>query len=565
MLKTSLLVFFLIGFYSVRIFAMTIVQTTVSDFRNGYFDGNVDITPDSGGAISLAKRGGWVEPFFVRDTLPNDIYQGHGNAIAKGYLFTLAGLKDFGGYAKNLSSVYSAPLGLNGDVGAWSEVNSLPVKVLSHCAVTAGEYIFVIGGYVPAVPWTILDSVYSAKVNSDGTIGPWTSLTPLPEKLYSHQAVLVDGHIFVLGGMNEVGAGDQSAVYSAKLKPDGSIENWIVQTSLPKTLIGCSAVSLNGYLYILGGSCGALQSSVYSIKVRADGTFDGNWNTLKNMPKELDSLEAIGSNGYIFVTGGYGGLFQAAVYSARVNYDGTIGNWATLNSLYNDQPALSHQGLSVNQYLLILGGNTAGNIQTGKIQLTNENSGLGYYNNYFIFSEDHLLNTLTWQGNFPENIRVRYRTANHLSGTYSGWSDFSNTQAIAINTNAGYLEYQIEFDSSAVTQLPAVTEVSLLCDTADATPQVPTPVMPEPALMEIYPNPYRQGVTPGNNIYFGELDGITTIKIFSIAGELVKQFDYPGGSNNAVSWDVSEITPGIYFYFIYADQKITKGKIAIIK
>ncbi len=565
MLKIILLWVFLIAFYATRIFAMTLVQTTVSDFRNGYFDGNVDITSDAGGAISLAKRGGSVEPFFTSYTLPNNIYRGHGNAIAKGYLFTLAGLKDFGGYADSLSSVYSAPLGLDGDVGAWSEVNSLPVKVLSHCAVSAGEYIFVIGGYVPGPTWTILDSVYSAKVNSDGTIGPWATLTPLPEKLYSHQAVLVDGHIFVLGGMNAVGAGDQSAVYSAKLKPDGSIENWIIQTSLPKPLIGCSAVSLNGYLYILGGSSGALQSSVYSIKVNADGTFDGNWNTLTNMPKALDSFAAIGSNGYIFVTGGYGGLFQSAVYSARVNYDGTIGIWATLNSLYNDTPALSHQGLSVNQYLLILGGNTAGNIQTGKIELTHENSDLGYYNNYFIFSEDHSLDTLSWQGNFPENIRLRYRTANHLSGKYSGWSDFSNTQSIAINTNAGYLEYQIEFDGSVLTQPPAVTEVSLLYDTDDSAPLSPTPSMPEKALIRIYPNPYRKGLTPGNEIYFCELNDITTIKIFTLAGELVKQFDYPGGSNNTVSWDVSEIAPGIYFYFLYADQKITKGKIAILK
>ena len=53
---------------------------------------------------------------------------------------------------------------------------------------------------------------YTAPINSDGTLGTWTTGTNLPGPLYASQAVVTNSRVYVLGGYT---GAYLSTVYSA--------------------------------------------------------------------------------------------------------------------------------------------------------------------------------------------------------------------------------------------------------------------------------------------------------------------------------------------------------------
>ena len=82
----------------------------------------------------------------------------------------------------------------------------LPQNIsIASAVVSAGAYIYLMGGF----NGSILNTVYSAKMNTDGTldgahaVGGWLNLTttPLPQTInYASAVVSADGYIYLMGG-----------------------------------------------------------------------------------------------------------------------------------------------------------------------------------------------------------------------------------------------------------------------------------------------------------------------------------------------------------------------------
>ncbi|MEK7812432.1 MAG: T9SS type A sorting domain-containing protein, partial [Candidatus Desantisbacteria bacterium] len=87
--------------------------------------------------------------------------------------------------------------------------------------------------------------------------------------------------------------------------------------------------------------------------------------------------------------------------------------------------------------------------------------------------------------------------------------------------------------------------------------------IPNPNNILVYPNPYYSGKQCGS-IFFDQLTEHSTIRIFNIAGELVKELKV---TSSHQEWQVeSSIASGIYIYLITDIQGYkTTGKIGIIK
>ncbi|MBI4777980.1 T9SS type A sorting domain-containing protein, partial [Candidatus Desantisbacteria bacterium] len=70
----------------------------------------------------------------------------------------------------------------------------------------------------------------------------------------------------------------------------------------------------------------------------------------------------------------------------------------------------------------------------------------------------------------------------------------------------------------------------------------------------------------GQQIHFKGLTPHATIKIFNIAGELVKEIEHNNGTDEEVWINPGEVASGMYIYLIMNDkeQKIT-GRLGIIK
>ena len=81
-----------------------------------------------------------------------------------------------------------------------------------------------------------------------------------------------------------------------------------------------------------------------------------------------------------------------------------------------------------------------------------------------------------------------------------------------------------------------------------------------------YPNPYVKGKSSIERISFANLPKETTIRIYTVSGELVKVIKHKdiadGGSKE---WDISGIASGIYMYCIESSEGMKKGKVSIIK
>ncbi len=209
---------------------------------------------------------------------------------ASGVVYVLGGL-DASGAATN--TVYYASLSSAGAVGTWATTTALPgARYALGAAVYRGR-LYVAGGNdgidTPAA------TIWSAGINSDGTLGTWTTTLPnLQAPVAYHSVAAVGGVLYVLGGTSTAAvdpisasqsAGSVKDVYYNPINPDGSLANssWTANpSSLNKiveknTVIGIgSDVLASGGLYN-GASSGATEEQ-YSTQSTTDsslGSFNG--------------------------------------------------------------------------------------------------------------------------------------------------------------------------------------------------------------------------------------------------------------------------------------------------
>jgi len=84
----------------------------------------------------------------------------------------------------------------------------------------------------------------------------------------------------------------------------------------------------------------------------------------------------------------------------------------------------------------------------------------------------------------------------------------------------------------------------------------------------VYPNPWRADKHTVNQITFDQLPTMTTVKIFSLAGQFVKALDAETGTT---AWDLTndagdKVASGLYLYVLLTDDgQEFKGKLAVIK
>ncbi len=283
-------------------------------------------------------------------TLPQGV-QGAAAVTYNGYVYEIGGYGSVGNY---LNSTYYAKVNSNGSIGSWTtSPSTLPLNLSGITAVTYNGYVYVMGGY-NSINFT--QATFYAKLNSDGSIGNWTYGTVLPSILDDATSVVDNGYIYVIGGYSGT---ENNTVYYAKVNSNGSIGSWTTSPStLPQGLDTAASVTANGYVYVFGGeTTGSILNTIYFAKLNSDGSV-GSWLTDSNtLPQELWGEDAVTVNGNVYILGGYNGTNgdQSNVYYAALNSDGTVGSWTTSpNSL--PQALDSATAVTYNNYVYVLGG-----------------------------------------------------------------------------------------------------------------------------------------------------------------------------------------------------------------
>jgi hypothetical protein len=271
------------------------------------------------------------------------------SVIYNGYIYVLGGRKiDF----TELGDVQYARINPNGSIGTWSSTTSFPTARTGHQSVVYNGYIYILGGVYDNGTSTIeLNDVQYAKINTDGSIGSWNSTAKFETKRSNLTSVVYNGYIYVLGGRDNYDNRLNSVEY-ARINTDGSLGDWTSTTSFTTGRNSHTSVVYNGYIYILGGS-GPLDDVQYA-KINTDGSL-GSWSYTTSLNIERWAHSSVVYNGYIYILGGSDGTYSLNdVQYAEINTNGSIGVWSYTTSFNIERH--DHTSVVYNGYVYVLGG-----------------------------------------------------------------------------------------------------------------------------------------------------------------------------------------------------------------
>ena len=242
----------------------------------------------------------------------------------------------------------------NADITGWTSGTNLPVTLSYTQAIVTNSRVYLIGGLSGS---TYTSNVYTAPINSDGTLGTWTTGTSLPSTHYGCNTLVTKNRVYLLGGYD--GSNYSSIVHTAPINADGTLGTWTTGTSLPGALGLSGVVVTNDRVYLLGGyNNSAYVSTVYTAPINTDGTL-GTWTIGTNIPLAMTS-RVITTKNRVYLLGGYSInlTYYANVYTAPINADGTLGTWTASNSLPG--PLAYGQPITTNSRVYLLGGSDSG-------------------------------------------------------------------------------------------------------------------------------------------------------------------------------------------------------------
>ncbi len=311
----------------------SVVVTSSSDFSNGgNNEGNIYYSTDQ---INRGKvTGGSVSSWST--TTAMDVTTEKLSTVAyNGYLYMM------GGYRRSPSgsfdTTYYAPINSNGTLGSWTSTTSLPALYNTTEIIAYNGYMYLIADQAYVTSPSNVATTYYSKINSNGTLGSWTMSTDLPQAIVNHAVVAANGYIYTLGGSPTSGGscganGDcMNTVYYAPLNANGSIGTWNTTTSFSGVRAVAKATSYNGYLYLGGGGSSTYLNDVQYAKINNDGTL-GSWVSTTSFTGARYGHQFAAYNGYLYLYSGRGSSWFSDVQIAQINANGSIGAWTTTTS-----------------------------------------------------------------------------------------------------------------------------------------------------------------------------------------------------------------------------------------
>jgi hypothetical protein len=284
-------------------------------------------------------------------------------------------------------------IGATGQITAWTATTALPEARAFHATATAtpwnalvdtlaAGYLYVIGGNDAS--GTVRTTVLYTSVAKDHSLGGWAETTPLPVPLHSAGATVLRSWLYVVGGAT-TGDTPVATAYRARIEFDGTLGPWQQMTSLPQARAYAPLVQFAGNLYVLGGDTGTsapasnntspneTKSILYQdIDLRTGGLKNSSWLSAGSQLIKADSKHSvIVASGWLLASGGlYNGAASSATEHqyAEIQPDGSVTSFngatgsQTITSaggvpFYNHAAITYVDGSSVSHVLIIGGAN----------------------------------------------------------------------------------------------------------------------------------------------------------------------------------------------------------------
>jgi len=202
------------------------------------------------------------------------------------FIYAIAGQASSSDTPGGTNTVYMASVDATaGSVGTWKALSStLPDSLVGPAVTVYNGFIYVVGGLTPQQTPTA--DVFSAPINSDGTLGSWTKSTnPIPAAVAFATAFGFGGNLYVLNG-DPNGSSDPNqqttvGLADVRLAPanNGVVGAWTQTSKTIKkrknqnTWVAFGQVIDGEGVYDGGPGSGELERS----SINADGTL-ASWN-----------------------------------------------------------------------------------------------------------------------------------------------------------------------------------------------------------------------------------------------------------------------------------------------
>ena len=224
-----------------------------------------------------------------------------------------------------------------GSITSWAtEANAIPVNREYAATGVYNGRIYVMGGYNNSTA-SELNSVIYSTINADGTLGAWTtSSSAFTNARYYHAGDVYNGYLYIMGGRNTAGTRFNDVQY-AKINIDGTVGPWSTGTSFTSGRSALAGLAHGGYLYILGGFDGTTYfNDVQYSALNATGG-NGTWSTTAGFTGGRYGAATVDGVDYIYLAGGVlsTGATTSEVQVAKFNPDGTLGAWRFTTALPN--------------------------------------------------------------------------------------------------------------------------------------------------------------------------------------------------------------------------------------
>jgi hypothetical protein len=274
-----------------------------------------------------------------------------------------------------------------GTMGAFGGATTFSESRYLPAAVAYSGYLYIAGGLTGGVPANNCSSsssgycndVIYAQINSNGTLGSFTSAGTFTKARNGLAAAAYNGYFYIAGGRSNNNTGNCITIsnycndvqYATINSSTGALGSFTSAGTFTTERSELGAAIYNGYFYIAGGvsdsstgNCStSLCKDVQYAAINANGSL-GSFATAGTFTNPRQGLAATVYNGYFYIAGGtsVGGVsgncnvnnYCNDVIYAQLNSDGTLGSFATAGTFTNARNDLA--AVAANGYFYIIGG-----------------------------------------------------------------------------------------------------------------------------------------------------------------------------------------------------------------
>jgi N-acetylneuraminic acid mutarotase len=184
----------------------------------------------------------------------------------------------------------------------------------------------------------ITSLVPSADLHAATTsLGTWAWYNNLNEKRPHSSSVTLNGFVYILGGgLNSQGTPHMNTVTRAQISGSGDLSSWTNESNLMKeTRALQSSATWNNNIYTAGGQTGdAGYSSTVEFATQNPSTGAlSQWQYTASMSRARSGLSLVAHDGYLYALGGTNGSTTSnTVESAHIGSGGQLDPWVPLTA-----------------------------------------------------------------------------------------------------------------------------------------------------------------------------------------------------------------------------------------